>query len=135
MNKITYLKQHQEIGAQMDDIQKLVNENLPEKNADEIARNIARLAGAIGIHLSTEDKFMYPKLAESTDEKIRSIGLRYQKQMEPTAANFTLYKDKYNTKSKVLDGASAIKGDTDKIFSEIRRRIVTEENELYQFIN
>lgn len=135
MNRSTYLKQHQEIREQMDTIQRLVNENLPEKNAETIAHCVARLAGIISVHLSMEDKFMYPKLAESTDDKIKSLGTRYQKQMGSIAANFTVYKDKYNTKAEVLQGASKIKAETDKMFKEILNRIKTEEAELYQYIS
>ena len=119
----------------MDEIQKLVNENLPEKNADAIAHSVSRLAGIINVHLSMEDKFMYPGLAKSTDDKIKGLGLRYQKQMGDIAGNFIQYKDKYNTKSGVLKGASGMKMETDRIFKEIRNRIRTEEEELYKYIN
>ena len=135
MNRSTYLEQHKEILKLMEDIQILINENSIEKNADTIAHFVAKLAGKISVHLSLEDKFMYPKLAESTDPQIQGIGLRYQKQMGSIAGNFVIYKDKYNTKKEVLVGASNIKSETDKIFREIVNRIKTEEQELYQYIN
>lgn len=135
MNRSSYLKQHEEIRSLMDKIQTLINEKQPEKNAEEIAHNVSVLAGKISIHLSMEDKFMYPKLAESTDEMVRNLAIRYQNQMGGIAQNFVVYKDKYNTKSEVLEGASKIKLETDKIFQEIRNRIQKEENELYQYIS
>ena len=59
---------------------------------DAIARQVVVLAGKVSVYLSLEDKYLYPKLAESTEEKIRSLALRYQKQMGGIASNFVIYK-------------------------------------------
>lgn len=134
MNRDTYIKHHEEIRELMSNIEKLIKEKQLEKNADIIARQVAVLAGKVSIHLSLEDKYLYPKLAESTEEKIRSLALRYQKQMGGIASNFVAYKDKYNTKPEVLEGAAKIEKETEAMFKELRNRIEKEEQELYQYI-
>ena len=134
MNKRTYIEQHQGISEEIETIQSLLDENNLEKNADQIALHICTLAGKISVHLSLEDKFMYPKLAESKEEQTQKLAIRYQQQMGGIAEMFALYKDKYNMRQKILDHRYEIKTETHKIFHEIRNRIFKEESELYMYI-
>lgn len=134
MNKHTYIEQHKAIIAEMDEIRQLIHKNNTAEYADDLVRHLCTLAGKIGVHLSMEDKSMYPRLAESSDEQIRSMAVRYQEQMGGIAGRFTQYKEKYNTRQKLLEHAADFKSETQKIFQEIDQRIAKEEHELYQHI-
>lgn len=134
MDRNTYMKQHKEISTEIEKIQLLLAENNLEKNVEEIALHICTLAGKINVHLSMEDKFMYPKMITSEDEQIKKLALRYQQQMGGIAERFTSYKDKYNTKQKIMEHYGEIKAETQKMFHEILNRVSKEESELYLHI-
>lgn len=134
MNLKNYLEQHHTIAAEIEVIKKLVLDSDIEKNASDIALHISTLAGKIKVHLSMEDKYMYPELEKSEDEHIKKMAEKYQREMGNLAEDFTLYKDKYNTKLKILNHKQEIKSETTNIFGEIEQRVHKEESELYQYI-
>lgn len=134
MNLKNYLEQHHTIAAEIEVIKKLVLDSDIEKNASDIALHISTLAGKIKVHLSMEDKYMYPELEKSEDEHIKEMAEKYQREMGNLAEDFTLYKDKYNTKLKILNHKQEIKSETTNIFGEIEQRVHKEESELYQYI-
>lgn len=128
------MEQHRAIEEEMTAIRQLIHTANFTDQAEELVRHICTLAGKIGVHLSMEDKSMYPRLAESSDEQIRLMSVRYQEQMGGIAGRFTQYKEKYNTRQKLLEHAADFKSETQKIFQEIDQRIAKEEHELYQHI-
>ena len=134
MNLKSYLEQHEAVEAEISIIKKLVTEHDLEKNASEIALHISTLAGKIKIHLAMEDQYLYPNLQKSKDELVRKLAVSYQTEMGNLAENFVAFKDKYNTKPKIIMNQNTIKQDINQIFGAIEKRVQKEENELYQFI-
>ena len=134
MDRNVYLKQHKEIMEKINAIENLVGKNDLEQTSDEIASAISTLAGVLNIHLGIEDKFMYPKLANSEDENVKKLALRYKEQMGSISDEFTVYKKKYNTKQQIMNHQNTIKRESEKIFTEIKNRIKREEEELYLYI-
>lgn len=134
MNKHTYIEQHKAISEEMNAIRQIMHKTNFTDQADDLVRHLCTLAGKIGVHLSMEDKSMYPRLAESRDPQIRDMAIRYQNQMGGIAGRFTSYKEKYNTRQKLLEHAADFKSETQQVFQEIDQRIAKEEHELYQHI-
>ena len=62
MNLKTFHRQHKDIYNAMDEIIKVISSD--EIDAMKLARLINRLAGQLNIHLSSEDKFLYPRLLD-----------------------------------------------------------------------
>jgi len=135
MNLKNYLEQHQAIAVELETIKKLVSESDIEKNASNIALHISTLAGKLKVHLSMEDKYMYPGLEKSEDDMIKKLAKKYQKEMGDLSEKFTEYKEKYNTKPKILNHESELRMETNKIFQEIEQRVHREESELYLYIS
>lgn len=135
MNLSNYLEQHNTIADEISIIKKLVHSNKIEDNAGEIARHISTLAGKIKVHLSSEDKYLYPQLLQSKNIEAQKMAERYQKEMGNLAENFVNYKDRYNTKSKILGKEKELVADTDNMFKVIEKRIEKEEEELYKMID
>ena len=134
MNLNNYLEQHRGIEAEITTIRTLINKNDVQQNAGDIALHISTLAGKMKIHLSIEDKYLYPGLQVSEDERVKKLATDYQKEMGDLAETFVAYKDIYNTKQKIVQNLSTVKHDTTKILLAIEKRIEREENELYKFI-
>lgn len=129
-----YLEQHQSIRDEVCVISSLTNKGNLEENAFEIASHISRLAGIINIHLNSEDKFLYPKLEKSEDKKVCMIANEYQKEMGDLLAVFLSFKDKYNTKAKLIQNSTSFKQEFKDIIDALEKRMKKEESGLYPFI-
>lgn len=134
MDLKNYLEQHRALVSEITIINSLINMNDVQQNAGNIALHISTLSGKIKIHLSMEDKYLYPELQKSEDERIKKLTADYQKEMGDLAEKFLAYKDKYNTKPKILQNLATIKQETTQIFQAIEKRVQREEKELYKFI-
>lgn len=127
-----YLEQHRALESEITTIKSLINKNDVQQNAGDIGLHISTLAGKIKFHLSMEDKYLYPGLQRSDDERVKKLASDYQKEMGDLAEKFVIYKDKYNTKPKILQNLSTINQETTQIFLAIEKRIQKEEKELYK---
>lgn len=134
MDLKSYLEQHETVLSEITSIKALMNSNNFDKDTRAIALHISTLAGRIKVHLSLEDKYLYPSLQEHGSEKVVKIAEEYQKEMGDLANRFTTYKNTYNTGSKILQNLSTFEFDTKGIFQAIEKRIEREEKELYHFI-
>ncbi|MDD3239806.1 MAG: hemerythrin domain-containing protein [Lachnospira sp.] len=134
MNLKSYLDQHEAVKEEIKIIKSLIGSGNYEKNGRDIALHISTLAGKIKVHLSMEDKYLYPGLIEKGNADVKKMANSYQREMGDLADEFVKYKDKYNTNPKLLQSAESIKSDTEKIFQKIETRMQREENELYKFI-
>lgn len=134
MKVTNYLEQHSSIAEEMAMIKKLVHSSNLEQSAGEIALHISMLAGKIKVHLSMEDKYLYPKLLESNIPEIQMLAERYQKEMGSLADSFVKYKEKYNTTPKILGNEKELLQETEEIFKAIELRVEKEEKELYNLI-
>ena len=131
MNLSNFERQHKDIYMVMDSIKDLINAS----NFDEadLAKLINKLAGQLNIHLSLEDKFLYPALLK--DEKTADMAKRYVDEMGGIFEEFTEYKNKYNTRSKIMDFSATVIADSKQILDKIYTRMNKEENDIYKLID
>lgn len=129
-----YLRQHNEIKDIINSIRGLMERHNYESNLDIIVKNINLLAGKIKMHLISEDKFLYPKMLNSNNEKIRITADKYINEMGALMDIFNDYKNKFNTKNKILENLDSFPKATKNILSAIELRMVKEENGLYNLI-
>ena len=123
MDNLSNLKrQHIEIVELINIIKDLSKNEENINEGIEIAKNINILAGKLTVHLNSEDKYLYPDLLKSSDLKIKKIG------------EFTKFKNKYNTKSKLLKNKEEFKSELEITFKLLEKRIDKEDRELYKLI-
>lgn len=134
MNLKMYLEQHKAIVDEISIIEGLMKNTEFEDNANEIALHISTLAGKIRVHLSMEDKYMYPSLEKQSDNRIKEMSKHYQDEMGGLASEFVTFKDKYNTKQKILENKDKVQSETKQILQAIKQRVQREEKELYNHI-
>jgi len=120
---------HISIYTTLNDIKKML-ENI-EENATLIARSISRLAGTLKVHLSNEDRYLYPTMLENGDTTLKGKASEYQKEMGNLSQEFMIFKDKYNTSSKLITNRSSAKKEITDVFNKIEVRMQKEDNELY----
>ena len=124
-------KQHETINALIKENIKLVNDKNLELNAPSIAKNISVLAGILQIHLSHEDQYLYPNLLNSDKPEIRNKAKAYIDEMGNLKAVYTDFKNKYNTKSKLMTNPAAFEKDFFAVFGAVEKRMNKEDSDLY----
>lgn len=129
-----YLEQHDTITDEIQFIQSNISTDLTGELAYELARHINILAGKLNIHLSMEDKYLYPSLLSKEDTINLSIE-DYVKEMGGLAKEFSEFKDNYNTKQKLLLNKDSFHKAAGNIMNKILVRIKKEENTIYKLID
>ncbi|WP_054791697.1 hypothetical protein [Lacrimispora sphenoides] len=80
------------------------------------------------------DQYLYPAFLRSGDSKLVNQAEEYQREMGNLLAMFTEFKDKYNTKIKILSEKESFFGEADKIMRSIDVRMQKEESGLYRLV-
>ncbi|WMC93045.1 hemerythrin domain-containing protein [Kineothrix sp. MB12-C1] len=133
MNLKSYLEQHENIAEEIQFLQSKASSDISEEEAGEIAKHINTLAGKLNIHLTMEDKYLYPSLLAkgNTGFAIES----YIDEMGGLAKEFTEFKEKYNTKPKLLEAKASFARDANTILNKITARVKKEEDTIYKLID
>lgn len=108
--------------------------DIHSKNYDELAININILAGIIKVHMSSEDKFLYPHLMKSSDAKIKDMAEQFISEMGDINDKFVDFKSKFNTKSKILSNLDEFLSEGSKVVSLLENRISKEDKSLYPLV-
>lgn len=128
-----YLEQHDNITFEINYIIQNIKSNITDEQAGELAKHINLLAGKLSIHLSMEDKYLYPSLK---DKEISNLSIDdYINEMGGLAKEFIAFKEKYNTKQKLLSHINSFHLDGKEMMNKIAARIKKEENTIYKLID
>lgn len=132
MNPMEQLKkQHDGINDIIKETTKLVNLGDLESNASDIAKNISILAGKLQIHLSHEDKYLYPNLLNSENINIKIKAQQYVQEMGNLQGIFISFKNDFNTKSKIMANPHEFTQKFKTVFALIDQRMKKEDTDLY----
>lgn len=132
-NISNFKRQHEEVSKIITYLKKETN-NTSEENAFDIAKNISILAGKLKIHLREEDNSIYPMLLDSENKELREFGKEYNDEMKDIFEKFINFKNKYNTKSKLMNNIEGFKLETNKMINKLETRINKEDNHLYPIL-
>lgn len=128
-------RQHSEIKELFSKIkQEVISSNITS-NLDTLVKNINTLSGKLNIHMSSEDKFLYPRLIESKDDQLKQIAKQYSEEMGSIHIKFNDYKNKFNTKSKIVSDVDGFLKESKEIIKLLENRISKEDTHLYPKIN
>jgi iron-sulfur cluster repair protein YtfE (RIC family) len=124
-------RQHSEIKDLVSKIKQEVISSDIALNLDTLVKNINALSGKLNIHMSSEDKFLYPTLIESKDQKLKQIAKQYSEEMGNIHIEFNNYKNNFNTKTKVLSDIDGFLKESKEIIKLLENRISKEDMHLY----
>lgn len=124
-------RQHVEIKDLFLKIKQGANSNDIKVNLDTLVRDINTLAGKLNIHMNSEDKFLYPELINSRDEMLKQIAKQYSEEMGNIHQEFNNYKNKFNTKTKLLSDVNGFLKESKEIIKLLENRIYKEDMYLY----
>jgi hypothetical protein len=130
----TLKRQHTEIKEILAELKQNLNNEDISKDAFSIAAKISNLAGKLKIHLNTEDRYMYPQLFTSTNAEIQRTAKAYYDEMGTISSDFMAFKDKYNTRTKIINEPHAFKREFKRMLGIIEDRMAKEDANLYNII-
>lgn len=128
---VNYRRQHKEILELITVIlNNLESENFKE-NSKEIRSMLAKLAGKLKIHLAMEDKVLYPELLNNKKAEVKALAQIYLNEVGGLKEQFTNYINKWPRPTDIEKTPELFKKETVQIFDHFKKRIIREENELY----
>ncbi|MES3024067.1 MAG: hemerythrin domain-containing protein [Pseudomonadota bacterium] len=130
MNIDKFKNEHETILASVAELKGLVRSGIPE-NAFAIAKAIVDMSAAIKMHLASEDRFLYPMLAQSATLSVVRLGQKYQDDMGGIAFAYAEFASKWNTGPRVKSSPEEFRLDANTIFKALHNRIQQENLELY----
>ncbi len=129
-----YLEQHDRIKEELSDLKILLAKQDLEQNAAELAFHISGLAGKLNIHLTSEDQYLYPFFFKGNDVNLVNKAHEYQNEMGNLLADFTVFKNTFNTKIKILSDRDRFINESNGIILSIEQRMDKEEKDLYRLV-
>ncbi len=125
-----------------DDLLKIASEVSAHLNVDELSNDasevrslLSKLLGKLTIHLAMEDKALYPRLLEYSDERIKSIAKRFIDEMGGLGEAVKSYNNKWSSALPIQKNPSDFIVQTKGIFDALAKRIERENNELYKIVD
>jgi len=126
--------QHIKIRELINDIKVLIKLDITNENAKLLAYRINKLAGVLRIHLSSEDRYLYPQLMDSENNYTRELAESFDKSMGGLSNAYISFKTRYNTYVKIAENYEAFKLELNHIFDQLIIRLDKEDNELYLLV-
>lgn len=133
MSSITkrYTEQHQELLEIADQIKESLDIEALAKNAQEIRSLVSQLLGKLTVHLSMEDKVLYPRLLEHGDAKVRKTARRVQAEISDVADAMEGYRARWTSALAVQEDPRAFVEETSTLLRVLSERIRREDDELF----
>ncbi len=127
---------------QHNDLLKIASEISAHLNVDELSNDasevrslLSKLLGKLSVHLSMEDKVLYPKLLRHSDERVKSMAKRFIDEMGSIGQAVKAYKKKWPSALQIQKDPSDFIEQTKGIFDALVKRIERENNELYKVVD
>ncbi|MCL6477266.1 MAG: hemerythrin domain-containing protein [Peptococcaceae bacterium] len=128
-------RHHEEILSLVGTIKKLLNQDELYSKALDASLKLGELSGKITVHLTAEDKFLYPKLMGTPNKLIQTTAQRFVDEMGNLAKVFGDYKSKYLAPSNIKADPKGFIQESEVVFAALQKRIDLEKKELYPLLS
>ena len=104
------------------------------EHAREIAATVVSMSSLIKLHLSVEDKVLYPALRTSERSTLAKLGEQYQEDMKAIAQSYDEFARRWNTAASVAANPAGFRADANIILKKLHARIRQEDTHFYPAI-
>ncbi|HWT71708.1 MAG TPA: hemerythrin domain-containing protein [Oxalicibacterium sp.] len=133
MNLEKYRHQHSDILKSIQALRELSRLGIAEKAA-EIAQCVISMSSVIKLHLSVEDRYLYPELQKSSNRRLASMGAQYQSEMQKIASAYIGFAAKWNEASKLARDPEGFRSEANRVLKVLFERIRRENQDFYPAI-
>lgn len=130
-----FRRQHLEIQQVVSEMSDILTVEALKTRADDCRDLLSELTEKLTLHLTIEDKAMYPRLLNHPDEAVRNLAQRYVTEMGGIKKVFVDYVGRWPTGDAIRSRAPAFIEETQGIFKALAERIAKEDTELYPLVD
>ncbi|MDH4229369.1 MAG: hemerythrin domain-containing protein [Nitrospirota bacterium] len=130
-----FREQHNELLKIAGQIVPYLKESTLSKDASAVRDLLSKLMGTLKVHLSMEDKSLYPRLVSHPDKKVSKLAKDFIAEMGGIAKAVTAYAGKWNTEERIRAEAATFIAETKGLFDALGKRIERENNQLYPLLD
>lgn len=133
MNIDKYKHQHTAIFHSIRTLKELSHAGVTQ-NAAAIAALVIKMSSVIKLHLSIEDKFLYPALQEANNPRLATIGKQYQHEMTHIAETYGEFARKWNDARHVAGNPEGFRTEANRVLKILFERMQREDRDFYPMI-
>jgi hypothetical protein len=127
----SFRAQHNDLLAIAKEIEASLKVDVLRKDARPVRFRLSKLAGILMVHLSAEDRWLYPKLSAHADASVSAISKRCVEEMGGLKDAFGAFMNRWSSTKDIQANPEAFVKDTQRLFAALYRRIDWENRELY----
>lgn len=133
MNIDKYKHQHTAIFTSIRKLKELSHEGIAG-NAAAIAALVIKMSSVIKLHLSIEDKFLYPALQEANNPRLAMMGKQFQHEMTHIAETYGEFARKWNDAGHVAGDPEGFRREANRVLKVLFERMQREDRDFYPMI-
>lgn len=131
MARTTSLRQqHDDIAQIVMQMKSIVDGGRAEAEAATVRSALNTLGGKLSVHLSMEDKVLYPVMLSSTVANAATMAKQFQTEMGGLAGAFKGFSDKW-TETAIKQNAAGFTAEAKQVISLLVDRVQRENTQLY----
>ncbi|MDI9348677.1 MAG: hemerythrin domain-containing protein [Candidatus Symbiobacter sp.] len=131
MDMSKFHSQHMDAATQLTALEGILGKG--QIDPVEASEALIVLASRLNFHLSMEDKFLYPKAAQSHDAELRDLAQKMQTEMAGLSEEFTRYVKKWSPNEIKADTQEFV-SHSHRVVNALKDRIHREENFFYPMV-
>lgn len=131
----TYRDDHAALGVMIKDFEAMLDAARLQTQAADCRKLLSSLVGKLRIHLSSEDQLLYPRAAQSSDQSIRQLAERFQREMGPLAQSLKQYSDRWLVPKDIATRADEFVKESRGVVNALKERIRKENTEFYSALD
>lgn len=125
-----FMDHHTDILRSIKEMRDLSKAGVTE-NARDIALAIMKLRSKVFLHLSTENKVMYPEIYALKDSEVTQLARGFQNEMEGLAKAFEAFCLRWRQAKAVADDPEGFRNDANTVIKALHHRIQRENTIFY----
>jgi len=134
MNIDNLKEQHNKIRELINEVKQHMSLEKSDDNLRVLAYEINKLAGVLRIHLSSEDRYLYPLLMESDNTSTKQLTESFDRSMGGLSNAFISFKTRYNTYDKIKLDYQNFEAELKMVLTQLLTRLDREDQELYPLV-
>jgi hypothetical protein len=129
-----YRDQHVELASLANQLGRAADQLRTEEDCARVRKDLSQLSGKLMVHLSMEDRGMYPRLSTHENAELRAAAASFAREMGGIAEAFTAYNTKW-TSGAIKADVAGFAAETRKVVQILMSRIQRENTHLYPMVD
>ncbi|QEA11621.1 hemerythrin domain-containing protein [Comamonas flocculans] len=130
MDTSRFVEQHTDILRAIKEMRDHSKAGVAE-NAQELSRAIMKLRSRVGLHLTTENKVLYPAIHALQDPDMTALAQRFQDEMQGLAQAFDDFCRRWRSAKALAADPEGFRSDANTVIKALHQRIQRENTLFY----